>query len=68
MEKTRITLIEYDESHIQEKEVKSVEECFPLKDKPAVTWINIDGIHQVDIMEKRENQNWKFIFQVSAIN
>ncbi|HLB72327.1 MAG: magnesium/cobalt transporter CorA [Candidatus Methanoperedens sp.] len=52
IEKTRITLIDYDESHILEKEVKSIEECFPLKDKPAVTWINIDGIHQVDIMEK----------------
>lgn len=52
MEKTRITLIDYDESQFQEKEVKTVEECFPFKDKPTVTWINIDGIHQIDIIEK----------------
>ncbi len=52
MEKTRITLIDYDESQFQEKEVKMVEECFPFKDKPTVTWINIDGIHQIEIIEK----------------
>jgi len=36
----------------KEKEAKTIEECFPFKDKPTVTWINIDGIHQVDIIEK----------------
>src|SRR5659263_571953 len=52
MERTRITLIDYDESHFLEKEVKLVEESFPYKDKPSVTWINIDGIHEIDIIEK----------------
>lgn len=52
MEKTRITLIDYDESQFQEKEVKMVEECFPFKDKPTITWINIDGIHQIEVIEK----------------
>ncbi|GJQ58965.1 MAG: magnesium and cobalt transport protein CorA [Candidatus Scalindua sp. AMX11] len=52
VEKARITIIDYDQTHFQEKEVKSVEECFPFKDKPTVTWINIDGIHQIDIIEK----------------
>ncbi|KAF5412958.1 MAG: Cobalt/magnesium transport protein CorA [Candidatus Methanocomedens sp.] len=51
-EEIRITIITYDEGQFQEKEVKTVEECFPVKDKPIVTWINIDGIHQVDIIEK----------------
>ena len=50
--KARITIIDYDEAQFQEKEAKKVEECFPFKDKPTVTWINIDGIHQVDIIEK----------------
>lgn len=52
MERTRITLIDYDESQFLEKEVKLVEESFPFKDKPSVTWINIDGIHEIDIIEK----------------
>lgn len=52
IEKTKITLIDYDETHFQEKQVKFVEECFPFRDRPTVTWINIDGIHQIDIIEK----------------
>lgn len=52
IDKVRITLIDYDETHLEEKEIKTVEECFSFKDKPTVTWINIDGLHQVDIIEK----------------
>jgi magnesium transporter len=52
VEKTKITLIDYDEAQLQEKELETVDECFPFKDKPTVTWINIDGIHQVEIIEK----------------
>ena len=51
-EKTRIRILDYNEAQFEEKEAKTVEECFPFKDKPTVTWINIDGIHQVDIIEK----------------
>jgi len=51
-EAARISVIDYDENHFQEKEVKAAEECFPFKEKPTVTWINIDGIHDVDIIEK----------------
>ena len=51
-EKVRISVMDYDELKYQEKEVKDVEECFQFKDTSTVTWINIDGIHQVDIIEK----------------
>ena len=44
--------MDYDESQFQEKEAKKVEDCFLFKDKPTVTWINIDGIHKLDIIEK----------------
>ncbi len=47
----KITIIDYDEKHFEERKVKKVEEFLPFKDKPTVTWINIDGIHQVDIIE-----------------
>ena len=55
-EKVRIRIIDYDEVQFQEKEAKTVEECFPFKEKPTVTWISIDGLHQVDIIEKLGNQ------------
>jgi magnesium transporter len=48
----KITLIDYDEANFQEREVKAVEECFPFRDKPTVTWINVEGVHQVEVVEK----------------
>lgn len=51
-EKVRITIIDYDEANFEEKEIKTIEECFPFKDKTTVTWINIDGVHDIEIIEK----------------
>lgn len=51
-EEVRISIIDYDERNFQEREAKTSEECFPFKDTPTVTWINIDGIHDVDIIDK----------------
>jgi magnesium transporter len=51
-EKVRLTLLDYDEEHYQDKELEHIEECFPLKDEPTVTWINMDGIHGVEVIEK----------------
>ncbi len=52
IEKARIRLIDYDEAQLQEKEPKTIEECFPFKVLPTVTWINIDGLHDIKVMEK----------------
>jgi magnesium transporter len=52
VDETRITLIDYDEESLQESVLDGIEEAFPLKDLPTVTWINIDGLHQLDIIEK----------------
>ena len=46
----RITIIDYDEQQFKEKVVATVEECLPFKSTPTVTWINIDGIHQMDLI------------------
>lgn len=54
-EEVRISIIDYTEDRFQEMEVETVEECFPFKESPSVTWINIDGIHRVDIVEKIGN-------------
>jgi len=52
VEKVRIRIIDYDETQLEEKEAATVEECFPFKDKPTVTWINIDGLHDLELIEK----------------
>ncbi|MDH5443404.1 MAG: magnesium/cobalt transporter CorA [Hadesarchaea archaeon] len=51
-ENVRITIIDYDKAQFQEKEAETVEECFPFKDKPTVTWINVDGVHQPEIVKQ----------------
>ncbi|MDH5795775.1 MAG: magnesium and cobalt transport protein CorA, partial [Candidatus Bathyarchaeota archaeon] len=51
-EKTKITLLAYDELHAQEREVETVDQILRLQDEPTVTWINVDGIHQVEMMQQ----------------
>jgi magnesium transporter len=51
-EEARITILDYDETRFQEREVKQIEECFPFKNTPSVTWINIDGVHDVGLIQK----------------
>jgi magnesium transporter len=50
--KTRISVIDYDASGFIEQELDTVDACFPFREKPTVTWINIDGIHQPEVLEK----------------
>jgi magnesium transporter len=48
----KITVIDYNENNFDEIEVKNIEECYPFKDKPSITWINIDGISKPETIEK----------------
>ena len=52
VEAVKISYLDYDEQDFQEKQVSNIEECFPFKTTPTVTWINIDGVHRVDVIEK----------------
>ena len=51
-EQVKIHLINFDEASFQESELDSVDACIPYKDKPGVTWINVDGVHNVPLLEK----------------
>jgi magnesium transporter len=50
-EKIRITVFEYHEDGCRERELASLSEYIPSKDKTTVTWINIDGLHQMNVIE-----------------
>ena len=50
--KVKITVIDYREDHCEKKVFGKIEDVFPYKGSPSVTWINIDGLHMVDIIEK----------------
>lgn len=51
-ETTRITLFDYDEQHWEEKEITHPKECALVEDKSTVTWINVTGLHQVEVLEE----------------
>ncbi len=56
LESVKITVMDYDEQNFHEKQVTKIEDCFEYKTKPTVTWINIDGLHDVETIEKIGNQ------------
>ena len=51
-ESVKMTVLDYTDTQCEFREVKQVEECFPYKDKTSTTWINIDGLHDVSLIEK----------------
>ncbi len=51
-ETVTIDIIDYDAENYQEKTTERIEESFPFKDTPTVTWININGVHNEEVVEK----------------
>ena len=51
-EKVKITLIEYNEKELIEREFFDIHECMSLVRKDMITWINVDGIHDVALIER----------------
>jgi magnesium transporter len=51
-EEVVITVIDYDEEHFEMKELGGIEKCFPYKDTPGVSWINVDGLHEIGIIQE----------------
>ncbi len=56
-EKTQITMtiMNYDESDFKEIEISDIEECASYKDKPTVTWVNVYGVHDPEVIGKIGN-------------
>ncbi len=51
-EKVKITLIEYNETEFFESEYSEISKCLSDVKPNMVKWINVDGIHQTDIVEQ----------------
>jgi magnesium transporter len=47
-----MSVMGYDESQFQEKTINTIEDSLPLRDKPSVTWLDIDGVHQPELIEQ----------------
>jgi magnesium transporter len=51
VEKTTLEVIDYDAERLEELQDVSLEGCHVLLDKPTVTWINVNGLHDVEVVE-----------------
>ena len=43
----RLSLMDYDSHELREIENADLDQCLAMKDSPSVSWINIDGVHDV---------------------
>jgi len=50
-QKVRISLIEYNETEFIEKDFYDLSECMSHVETGMVKWINVDGIHNVELIE-----------------
>ena len=49
-EKVKLRLIDYTDDRFEEKALHTIFESFPYKDKESVTWLDMVGVHEVDII------------------
>jgi len=48
----RITLFEYDATELREIEIADITEVFPCRDNAKVSWINVDGLTDVELIRR----------------
>ena len=48
----RLSLLHYDGEHLVEEQVTDVSACRSWLSRPGVCWINIEGVHQIDLLEQ----------------
>ncbi|MDF1578710.1 MAG: magnesium/cobalt transporter CorA [Desulfurivibrionaceae bacterium] len=51
-EEIKITIINYDRESCEVVYPDNPEECAAYREKDSITWINVDGLHQIDVIEK----------------
>jgi magnesium transporter len=48
----RVTVIDYGPQGVTEKKIDRVQDLARFYDSPTVTWINVEGLHDVELIEK----------------
>jgi magnesium transporter len=51
-ESVKISLMNYDAAHLEEKQLPTIDASFPYRDTPPATWVNVDGLHELNVVEK----------------
>jgi len=49
-DRVTMTVMDYDQARFEELEIQTVEECLPFRDSPTVTWLNVTGLHDMELI------------------
>ena len=52
VESTRIRVIDFDKEHLNEYQLSDIEEVKDCPNSDTVSWINIDGLHDTDLIKQ----------------
>ncbi|MBI9104359.1 MAG: magnesium/cobalt transporter CorA [Spirochaetales bacterium] len=52
VEKATIDLFDYDPENLSEQELNNIEEGIPYKDTDTVSWLNITGLHDTELIRQ----------------
>lgn len=47
---TRVEVVEYDEAQLERRQITSLDACLIRKPLPVVTWINVDGLGELEVL------------------
>src|SRR5436190_22310196 len=48
-ESLKLTVYDYDQQHIEVKELSHIAPCSSYIESPTTTWLNVDGLRKTDI-------------------
>ncbi|HEX2768867.1 MAG TPA: magnesium/cobalt transporter CorA [Geobacteraceae bacterium] len=48
----KITVTDYSETLCEEKEIKALKECFYHTDPSIISWINVEGLHEIEVIQQ----------------
>lgn len=48
----RVRVLDYGRDQCQEKEIKGLQECFYFADTSVTSWIDVEGLHEVELIQQ----------------
>ena len=53
IDQVQITIFDYNERKLDERVIENVEEAVTYLDRPTTSWINVVGLHEVELIERQ---------------
>lgn len=52
VEEVKINFFDYNPERLEEGSIELIEECFPLFETDSVTWVNVLGLHNIEVIRR----------------